>query len=82
MAQFIILNETQAKALCGDPFASRQMAGAPWAVLQPMPLVDGARYVLSVSLLTNPDFTEARGQLAAFPISDVSDDEFPKAPIQ
>ncbi len=82
MTQCIVLTETQAKGLCGDPIRPLAMTAVSWAALRPILLADGVRYVLPADLLTNPNFAEVRDQLAAFPVLNVADDEFPKAPIQ
>jgi hypothetical protein len=67
----IILNATQADAIRGIT--------TPGHSLEPVPLADGATYVLPESVLADPAHAIHHDLLASLPTRDVAEDEYPRS---
>lgn len=71
--QFLILTPVQAEAVSGPTAAQ--------AVLSPMPLADGVRFVLPLAVLDDPAHEARHAELALLPVAEVSVADFPAAAL-
>lgn len=69
--EMIVLNAAQAAAVTGPT--------AEGHALEPVPLADGATWVLPLAVLSDPAHASRHAELEALPTRDVAAEEFPSA---